>query len=344
MSGFKKAERKQAKLKIGLAGPSGSGKTLSALLMAGGIGTRIAVIDTENDSASLYAGMQGVPEFDSMNLEPPFSTDKYCAAIRAAVDAGYDVLIIDSGSHQWAGDGGILSKKEQLDARGGNSYAHWAKLTPEHERFKASILHADIHIIVTLRSKQEYALAENEKGRNTVKKLGMAPIQRDGMEYEFTTMFDIAIDHHAQASKDRTGLWDGQIFKISADTGRRFIEWLAGAKPLPPRQAEPQAQTQQPRTTAQPQARQTMARSTSAQAGVTEAQIRRLFAIARASNWTEQETRDYLGLQYGRESFMDLTRAEYDAFCKHLEQNPYEAEAPKGEHEAEQQMESGAGG
>lgn len=235
---FKKAERRQVKLKIALAGPSGSGKTLSALLIAKGIGQKIALIDTENESASLYAGMklpsgELVPEFDTLNLQPPFTVDKYVAAINAAVAAKYDVLVVDSLSHQWAGEGGILSKKEQLDARGGNSYAHWAKLTPEHEKFKAAILHSDIHIIGTLRSKQEYALTGGEGGRSlSVQKLGMAPIQRDGMEYEFTVFFDLDMKHQAQASKDRTSLFDGRaLFVPSPKTGEELMRWLLGAQP-----------------------------------------------------------------------------------------------------------------
>jgi len=244
---FKKAERRQVKLKIGISGPSGSGKTLSALLIAKGIveripDGRIALIDTENGSASLYAGMtlpngEKVPDFETLELDPPFSTDKYIAAINAAVAGGFSVLIVDSGTHQWAGEGGILSKKEQMDARGGNSYTHWAKLTPEHEKFKSAILHSDIHLIMTLRSKQEYALVENDRGKQAPKKLGMAPIQRDGMEYEMTCMLDMDMTHNAQASKDRTSLFDGKIWVPTVDTGKALMDWLAGAKPAEPKPA-----------------------------------------------------------------------------------------------------------
>jgi hypothetical protein len=242
---FKKAERKQAKLKIALTGPSGSGKSFSALLMASAIGKRIAVIDTENGSASLYADISKGPlsgiEFDVLNLEPPYTIQKYTEAIEAAEKAGYDVLVIDGISPAWAGEGGLLSKKEALDQRGGNSYTNWAGITKEHEIFKARLLNCDIHLICTMRSKQDYVLEVNEKGKSAPKKVGMAPIQRDGMEYEFTTVFDLAMDHNAVASKDRTSLFDGQIFKPTAETGKRIMAWLMGGKPAQKPVAAPQA-------------------------------------------------------------------------------------------------------
>lgn len=225
--GFKKAERRQAKLKIAITGPSGSGKTLSALRLAKGLGGRIAVIDTENKSASLYADNKEFPiDFDVMEISAPYTNEKFITAINDAVKEKYDIVIIDSLTHQWAGDGGLLSKKEQMDARGGNSFTNWAKMTPEHEKFKAALLQADIHTIGTMRSKTEYALGEKDGGKLSVKKLGAAPIQRDGMEYEFTTVFDIAMNHEAEASKDRTDLFRGKFFKITEKTGEEFRAWI----------------------------------------------------------------------------------------------------------------------
>ena len=234
---FKKAERKQAKLKIAMTAPSGGGKTLSALLLARKMGKRIAVADTENGSASLYAGSADLGidfEYDTLEITPPYTTQKYLDSIKSAQMAGYDVLIIDSASHLWAGDGGLLAKKESLDARGGNSYTNWAGITKEHEAFKAAILSAEIHLIVTMRSKQEYVLESNDKGKMAPKKVGLAPIQRDGMEYEFTTVFDIAMNHEAAVSKDRTGLFDGKLFKITGETGQLFVDWLSSGKAIDP--------------------------------------------------------------------------------------------------------------
>jgi hypothetical protein len=239
---FKKAERKQAKLRLALTGPSGSGKTFSALLIAKGIGNKIAVVDTENRSASLYADMAAGPlqgiNFDILEIDPPYTIAKYVDGIDAAVKAGYDALIIDSISHAWAGEGGLLSKKESLDSRGGNSYTNWAGITKEHEAFKAKLLNCDIHLICTMRSKQDYVLEVNDKGKSSPKKVGMAPIQRDGMEYEFTTVFDLSMNHDAVASKDRTSIFDGLVFKPAVDTGKTLMAWLeSGTAPV--RKAEP---------------------------------------------------------------------------------------------------------
>lgn len=235
---FHKAERTQVKFKGALTGPSGSGKTFSALAIARGLGKKVAVIDTENGSASLYAKMKSGPlagfEFDTVVLQPPYSISRYTDAIQAAVRAKYDVLVIDSISHAWAGEGGLLAKKEVLDSRGGNSYTNWAGITKEHEAFKATLLNADIHLICTMRSKQDYVLETNEKGRQAPKKVGLAPIQRDGMEYEFTVVLDMGMDHSAVASKDRTSLFDGQVFKPSIETGVRIRDWLLEAPLTPP--------------------------------------------------------------------------------------------------------------
>jgi hypothetical protein len=228
---FKKAERKQAKLKIAVTGPSGSGKTMSSLKLAAGIGKRIALIDTENHSASLYADHKEIDfPFDVLTIEAPYTVAKYMEGIEAAESSGYDVLIIDSLSHVWAGDGGLLAKKESLDQRGGNSFSNWAGISKEHEALKAKLLNCNIHLICTMRSKQDYVLEVTDKGKSAPRKVGLAPIQREGMEYEFTTVFDIAMDHHAAVSKDRTGLFEGTIEKLNKAHGEKLMKWLGGAK------------------------------------------------------------------------------------------------------------------
>lgn len=228
MAVFKRAERRRVKLKLAITGPSGSGKTFSALEVASGLGARVALVDTENDSASLYSEHFA---FDSMVIQPPYTINKYVEAIKAAVAEKYDVLVIDSISHAWAGEGGLMAKKDALDARGGNSYTNWAGITKEQEVFKAQLLNSDIHLICTMRSKQDYVLENNDKGKSVPRKVGMAPIQRDGMEYEFTTVFDVAMDHNASTSKDRTGLFDNQIAKLSKQVGEKFIAWLNSVAP-----------------------------------------------------------------------------------------------------------------
>lgn len=218
---FKKAERKQARLRLALAGPSGSGKTYSALQMAKGLGGRIAVIDTEHGSASLYAD---AADFDVMELHAPYSPERYIEAIQAAEKSGYDVLIIDSYSHEWTGPGGCLEINDEI-ARAkyrGNTWSAWNETTPRHRRLIDKILTSPLHIICTMRSKTETVQGEGKK----VIKLGLKNEQRDGTDYEFTVVLDIAHDGHmAVASKDRTKLFQ-QPELIDQATGQKLLDWL----------------------------------------------------------------------------------------------------------------------
>ena len=229
MVGFRPAARKQARIKMGIAGPSGSGKTLSSLLVAGGlVGGKwesIGVIDTENGSADLYAnttvGPTKIGAYQVLTLDPPYEASKYIAAIKMAEEAGIEVLIIDSITHSWAGQGGLLDKQGALADKTGNSFASWRKITPEYNLLVDSILQSKMHIIVTMRSKTEYSI---EGGK--VHKLGMAPVVREGFEYELSLVFDVGQNHQATTSKDRTGLFDGKVAVLSADTGKTLKTWL----------------------------------------------------------------------------------------------------------------------
>lgn len=229
---FKKAVRTGSKIKIALTGPAGSGKTLSALLMAKGLGGKIALIDTENNSSAMY---DDKIDFDICPIDPPYLSAKYIAAIDYAEKNGYDTLIIDSLSHQWRGEGGILSRKTIKDSIGGNSFTNWKDFSKEHDEFISKILNSKINIIATVRSKSDYVVVENERGKLAPKKVGLAPVQRENIDYEFSIVFDIALNHYASISKDRTGLFDGQCFKIDASTGELIKNWLNSAK-----QSEPQ--------------------------------------------------------------------------------------------------------
>jgi hypothetical protein len=224
---FKKAERKQAKLRLALAGPSGSGKTYSALLLATGLGGRIAVIDTEHGSASLYAD---IADFDTMELHAPYSPERYIEAIEGAERAGYDTLIIDSYSHEWTGSGGCLESNEAVAHQKfrGNTWAAWNETTPRHRKLTDKILTSSLHIICTMRSKTETVQGEGKK----ILKLGMKSEQRDGTDYEFTVVLDLTHDGHtAMASKDRTKLFD-QPELITDETGKRLLAWLnSGVSP-----------------------------------------------------------------------------------------------------------------
>lgn len=237
---FRKAERKKAKLRLGLVGPSGSGKTFSALLIAKGLGGKIAVVDTENGSADLYAGSPGIPEYDVLTMEQPYEVEKYLAAIDAAEKEGYNVIILDSISHAWSGEGGLLDRQGKIaDSGKGNSYTAWRTVTPLHNRFVERMLGCNLHVVATMRAKTEYAMTPGNNGKVEVKKIGLAPVQRDGMDYEFTSVFDIDINHNVQSSKDRTGMFDGKIFTPTTKTGEQLIAWLeTGAEPEPAKPKE----------------------------------------------------------------------------------------------------------
>lgn len=239
---FRKAERRKSKLRLAIAGPSGSGKTASSLLIAYGLcgdWEKIGLVDTESGSGDLYAnaviGNTTIGEYNILTLEPPYTPDKYINAIRAAEQAGLEVLIIDSASHAWAGEGGLLDQHGRIAASGKmNSFAAWRQITPLHNKLVETMLRSNLHLIVTLRAKTEYVVTQ-EKGKTEVKKVGLAPVQRDGFEYEFTVFLDIAADHTANASKDRTSLLDGQYFIPTPETGQMLRQWLESGvdKPEP---------------------------------------------------------------------------------------------------------------
>lgn len=234
---FEKAVRKKVKLRLALTGPSGSGKTLGALMIAKGLGGKIAVIDTENGSASLYAepitmndgSIFSPPHFDVLELTPPFSPERYIAAIKAAENAGYDVLIIDSTTHEWSGSGGCLEINEQIAKSKfkGNTWSAWNETTPRHRAFFDAMLQSQMHIIATGRSKTETAQSE-DGGKKKVVKLGMKTEQRDGFEYEFTVVLDLVHEgHYATASKDRTGMFSNEVVTpINEGTGALIRDWL----------------------------------------------------------------------------------------------------------------------
>ena len=235
---IRKAERKKSKLRLGLAAPSGAGKTYSALKMAFGIGGKVGMIDTEAGSGDLYAHLG---DYDIIQVDAPYSVEKYRKAINLFESSMYSVIVIDSLSHAWAGDGGLLDKQGKIADRGTNSFSAWRTITPEHNQLVEAMLSSPCHIIATMRSKQEYVLETNDKGKQTPKKVGMAPVQREGMEYEFTVMLDIDMHHIASASKDRTSLFDGRFFKIDEKTGGELREWLeSGAEVAAPKIDEPE--------------------------------------------------------------------------------------------------------
>lgn len=231
-----KATRQKVKLRLGLSAVSGGGKTYSALVLAKGLcgdWTKIAVIDTENDSASLYSHLG---DFNTISLRPPFSPERYIEAIRACENAGMEVIIVDSIAHEWEGEGGVI---DLVDKIGGGFSGAWKVLSPRHEKFKQAILQSTCHVITTVRRKQEYALVDetNKQGRTVSKpvKMGMKEITREGWEYEVTLNLEIDIKHQASSTKDRTGLFEGKDpFIITEETGKQIKEWCETGIEAPP--------------------------------------------------------------------------------------------------------------
>ena len=237
MAGFQKAIRSQAKLRLALTGPSGSGKTWGALLLAKGLGGKIAVIDTEQGSSALYAGEFN---FDVLTLGPPYKPEKFVEAIKAAVAGGYSVIVVDGITPEWSGSGGCLELNDEtakVKFRG-NTWSAWSETTPRHRAFVEAMLQVPCHLIVTVRSKTETAQVE-EGGRKAVKKIGMKAETRDGVEYEFTTVLDLIHDgHYATVSKDRSGLFSGKDpEKITMQTGVMLREWLESGAVVAPEAA-----------------------------------------------------------------------------------------------------------
>ncbi|WP_346682413.1 ATP-binding protein [Megasphaera stantonii] len=259
---FQKAVRQVAKLRLALSGPSGSGKTYSALLIASGIVPieKVAVVDTENGSANLYANLG---TYSVLTLHPPYTPKKYIEAIHAAEQEGFELVIIDSLSHAWNGEGGLLEQKDKAtDAKyKGNGWAAWREVTPEYNKLIETMLNSSCHIIATMRSKTEY-MQDDSSGRKRIVKVGAAPIQRDGIEYEFTVVFDLSIDHVATVNKDRTRLFDGQYFVPTPDVGKTLKQWLDAGEPAPAPQPVPVTAVQSaPQATAPQQAPQPAASS-----------------------------------------------------------------------------------
>ncbi|HZH00068.1 MAG TPA: AAA family ATPase [Flavisolibacter sp.] len=219
---LRKATRKKAKIRLGLSAVSGAGKTYSAILIAKGLTgdlSKVAVIDTENGSADLYAHLG---DFNVLPLTAPFTPERYIDAIRACEKAGMEVIIIDSISHEWDGKGGCLEIVESL----GGKYQDWAKVTPRHQSFIEAIIHSPSHIITTVRRKQDYEMTKDNNGRIKVEKGGLREITREGFEYELTINLEMDTKHNAWTSKDRTGLFMGKpAFVPSEKTGELIAQW-----------------------------------------------------------------------------------------------------------------------
>lgn len=239
---FKPATKTQAKLRLALIGLAGSGKTYSALAIGTALvpGGKVALIDTERGSASLYADKF---TFDTLDLES-HAPGEYVDAIEAAEAAGYDVIVIDSLSHAWAGKDGALEQVDKIAKREGktNNFTAWRDVTPQHNKLVDAIVSCRAHVVVTMRSKMEYALEKDEKtGKSSVRKIGLAPIQREGLDYEMTLVGDMDLTHTLIVSKSRClgAVEVGEVIpKPGAKLAEKLRAWLGSgavpvAKPVP---------------------------------------------------------------------------------------------------------------
>lgn len=287
---FRKAVKALRKARIALIGPSGSGKTYTALEIATGLagpGGRIALIDTENASASLYADRF---DFDTLNLDT-FSPKVYTEAIRAAEEAGYDVIIIDSLSHAWAGKDGALEQVDKAAARAkGNTFAAWREVTPQHNALVDALVRCKAHVVVTMRAKTEYIVEKDEKtGRTTPRKVGMAPVQRDGLEYEFDIVADMDLEHRFIVSKSRmSDLADEVITRPTAELGERIRVWLEDGEPVP-EPAPAAIPTAAPRRPTEVPASQRTSRTNGSSIGDGGNLINRLMQQAQDLGWSTRE-------------------------------------------------------
>lgn len=241
---FQKATKKQLKARIALLGPAGAGKSYSALRLAfalAGTDGKVAAIDTEHRSLSKYVGEapDGTPwDFDVLELDS-FSPDAYIEGITAAEQAGYAVLIIDSLSHAWAGKDGLLefvdevAKRKRAQGGAGNTFDAWREATPKHNALVEAMLSSKMHLIVTMRVKQEYVQEKDERtGKTIVRKVGLQPVQRDGLEYEMDVTADLDMDNNLVIGKTRCSKLTGKVFaKAGPEVVKILQEWLSSGAP-----------------------------------------------------------------------------------------------------------------
>lgn len=231
---FTKATKAEAKARVAITGPSGSGKTYSALTWAKVLaeGGKVAVIDTERDSAKLYADRF---DFDALSMSAPYHPDRIVEALKVAEDEGYAVVVVDSLTHFWNGSGGILELVDQAGAANrGNNFSGWKVATPIQQRMVDAILAFNGHIITTMRAKTEWSLERNENGKISPKKVGLAPQQRDGIEYEYTLFLEMDTEHRTIVGKTRCESLADKVFapNNASDGAEQFLNWLKAGDPI----------------------------------------------------------------------------------------------------------------
>jgi energy-coupling factor transporter ATP-binding protein EcfA2 len=312
---FKPATKAQAKLRLGLCGPAGSGKTKTMLrVLRGLVGPtgRIAVIDSERGSASLYA--EPANPFDVCELTS-FSPENYVQAIHAAEAAGYDALGIDSLSHAWSGKDGALEKVDAAAKRSksGNSYMAWREVTPLHNAMVDAILQCRCHVVATLRTKVEYVIETNSKGQQVPRKVGLQPIQRDGLDYEMTIVGDITLDHDLLITKTRAPFLTDAVIRLPGEElGQQLAAWLAdGTVPeLPP--------APEPKPAVAPEAAKPAAHANANGGFISEGQRRNLEGVAKANGHTHDGLKAWLAVNHGIESTTEIPATLFVTVARRL--------------------------
>lgn len=324
---FKKAVKYDAKIRMALAGPAGSGKTYTALKLATRFGGKIAVVDTEHGSASKYADLF---DFDVMEMLPPYHPDRFVEAIKDAEAGGYSTVVIDSISHAWTGTGGLLDEVDNIAKRKAGSFNAWKDATPIQNRLVDTIIACGVHVIVTMRAKQEYVV-EDKNGRATPRKVGMAPVQREGVEYEFDVYGMLDDDNTLLISKTRCPALTNGVYKKPGDElADVILAWLKGEKPADaPAQEQPKP-TEQPKeapkaTNARPYAPEVVkAKLLAAEAKANDksaADPARRGAVAgnlQEAGGNEQARHLFLDYVFGIKSSKDLTNGQAVAIGKWL--------------------------
>jgi energy-coupling factor transporter ATP-binding protein EcfA2 len=229
---FEPATKDEAKARVALTGPTGSGKTYTALTIAGVLGEKVAVIDTERGSASKYADEFA---FSRLNLQS-FEPATLCQVLAVAASQAFDVAVIDSLTHFWSGTGGML---EQVDAAakrgyGGNSFGGWKEARPQERQMIDALVSYPGHVIVTMRSKTDYVIEEDQRGRKVPRKVGLKPEQREGIEYEFDIVGDLDHENTLVISKSRARAIAGRVVpKPGTEFAQEIAAWLGDGKPNP---------------------------------------------------------------------------------------------------------------
>jgi hypothetical protein len=311
---FKKATKHESKLRLALDGPSGSGKTYTALNIAQHFGGKIALIDTERGSASKYADLF---DFDVLELKT-FHPNKYVEAIRAAEDAGYAVLIIDSLSHAWTGKGGALELVDEAARKSDskNSFVAWREVTPLHNALVDAMLGSNLHLIVTMRTKTAYSQEKDDRGKTVIRKVGLEPIQRDGMEYEFDVVAELTHENEFIVQKSRAPSLHGvSVHRAGKEIADQLTAWLAGEK-------APELPKAPPQTRAQPVVDRPLKTVAKTEGVLNDNQRTLVITTQKQNGISDEDFKVYLKAKYGISSRNDIPARAVDAVLRWLRQEP----------------------